>query len=153
MRYVYELKRHGTVIDHVGCAAEIVQLYEENVRLAEALTPGEPVAWRMFDGEGGYDYRDELPDEKSRAWSARYGRKWEPLYTAPQPQPKQAFKYEFKRYPEACSLAEDGVCESLACPRADDTALLRQALEALEFHSHGDDIDVLLIAALRERLK
>jgi hypothetical protein len=33
MRYVDELKRHGTVLDHVGCAAEIVRLYEENVRL------------------------------------------------------------------------------------------------------------------------
>jgi hypothetical protein len=40
-----------------------------------------------------------------------------------------------------------------ATEKVDDTALLRQALEALEFHSHGDDIDVLLIAALRERLK
>jgi hypothetical protein len=29
MRYVDELRRHGTVIDHVGCAAEIVRLYEE----------------------------------------------------------------------------------------------------------------------------
>jgi len=35
---------------------------------------------------------------------------------------------------------------------AKDEALLRQALEALEFYSHGDDIDVLLIAALRKRL-
>ena len=37
MRYVDELRRHGTVIDHVGCAAEIVRLYEENVRVTEAL--------------------------------------------------------------------------------------------------------------------
>ena len=36
MRYVDELRRHGTVIDHVGCAAEIVRLYEENVRLTAA---------------------------------------------------------------------------------------------------------------------
>ncbi len=37
-------------------------------------------------------------------------------------------------------------------PDQDDTALLRQALEALEFHSAGDDIDEQLITALRERL-
>jgi hypothetical protein len=37
MRYVYELRRHGTVIDHVGCAAEIVRLYEENVRLEHSV--------------------------------------------------------------------------------------------------------------------
>lgn len=33
---------------------------------------------------------------------------------------------------QPCNIAEDGVCEALECPRADDTALLRQALEALE---------------------
>lgn len=40
-------------------------------------------AWRIFDGEGGYDYRDELPGEESQKWSARYGRKWEPLHIIP----------------------------------------------------------------------
>jgi len=51
--------------------------------LLAALDVQVPVAWRMFDGEGGYDFRDELPSENSRAWSARYGRKWEPLFAAP----------------------------------------------------------------------
>lgn len=39
-----------------------------------------PVAWRITDGEGGYEYRSELPDAASIAWSAQYGRKWEPLF-------------------------------------------------------------------------
>lgn len=41
----------------------------------------EPVAWRITDGEGDWDYRTELPEEWSIQWSARYGRKYEPLYT------------------------------------------------------------------------
>jgi len=44
---------------------------------------GEVVAWRITDGEGDFDYQTDEPDEKSKAWVARYGRKWEPLYTAP----------------------------------------------------------------------
>ncbi len=36
--------------------------------------------------------------------------------------------------------------------RKELSALLRQALEALEFHSAGHDIDEQLITALRERL-
>ena len=44
----------------------------------------EPVAWRITDGEGDWEYRTELPDEWSIQWSARYGRKYEPLYTTPQ---------------------------------------------------------------------
>ena len=64
-------------------------------------------------------------------------------YTAPQPQP--------------CNIAEDGVCEALECPRADDTALLRQALEALEYYRSAEDYQPTpaseTIAALKERLK
>ena len=63
----------------------------------DALDAQVPVAWRMFDGEGGYDFRDELPSENSRAWSARYGRKWEPLYAAPP------------------AAADDCACESVLC--------------------------------------
>jgi hypothetical protein len=88
------------------------------------------------------------------------------------------FKYEFKRYPEACSPAEDGVCEALECcdhfrdatekvdcPRcghcypddtapATDVALLRQALEALEESGvlWKTPAAIAAIAALRERL-
>jgi len=45
----------------------------------------EPIAWRVTDGEGDYDYRTEEPSADVRAWSARYGRQHEPLYAAPQP--------------------------------------------------------------------
>lgn len=51
----------------------------------EALPPlPEPAGWRIFDGEGGYSYSDEEPDEFRRAWAARYNRKHEPLFTADQ---------------------------------------------------------------------
>ncbi len=45
----------------------------------------EPVAWRITDGEGDWEYRTDLPEDWSIQWSARYGRKYEPLYTAPTP--------------------------------------------------------------------
>lgn len=49
----------------------------------------EPVAWRTFDGEGGYDYRT-YEDNKDYAakWAKRnplYASWVEPLYTAPTP--------------------------------------------------------------------
>lgn len=44
----------------------------------------EPEGWRIFDGEGGYNYSDESPDEFRRAWAGRYQRKHEPLFTAEQ---------------------------------------------------------------------
>lgn len=50
-------------------------------------TQAEPVAWRITDGEGGYDYRDDPPEDWQVAWVARWGRKHEPLYTQPHPQP------------------------------------------------------------------
>lgn len=52
----------------------------------------EPVAWRTFDGEGGYDYRSYDENENYAAeWNKRNPRHagWvEPLYTAPQPERK-----------------------------------------------------------------
>lgn len=49
--------------------------------------PVEPVAWRTFDGEGGYDYRTYADNENYAAeWAQRNPRHvgWvEPLYTAP----------------------------------------------------------------------
>jgi predicted Zn-ribbon and HTH transcriptional regulator len=87
----------------------------------------QPVAWRTFDGEGGYDYRTYEDNENYRdEWDRRNPnhKGWvEPLYTHPAP---------------------------------DDTALLRQALEALEFESAGycggEQTEKALIA-LRERLE
>lgn len=49
----------------------------------------EPVAWRCFDGEGDFEYLSKEPSEETRAWSARYNREWEPLYSHPQPQVEQ----------------------------------------------------------------
>ena len=50
----------------------------------------EPVAWRTFDGEGGYDYRSyEMNEHYDKEWAERNPnhKNWvEPLYTAP---PKQ----------------------------------------------------------------
>lgn len=43
----------------------------------------EPVAWRIFDGEGGYDYSDDAPSEEQIKWSARWSRRHEPLYLHP----------------------------------------------------------------------
>jgi hypothetical protein len=51
----------------------------------------EPVAWRTFDGEGGYDYRNyEDNEEYAKEWEQRnpkYKGWVEPLYIAPQPCP------------------------------------------------------------------
>lgn len=61
---------------------------------ASAITvlrqPQEPVAWRTFDGEGGYDYRSyEMNENYDKEWAERnpnHAHWVEPLYTAPQKQ-------------------------------------------------------------------
>lgn len=59
----------------------------------------EPVAWRITDGEGGYNYSEDEPAQFSKDWSARYGRKHEPLYDAPQvPSVSQEPKIDFAAY-------------------------------------------------------
>jgi len=50
----------------------------------------EPVAWRITDGEGDYDYHTNEPREIDVKWAARYGRKFEPLYAAPASNPQEA---------------------------------------------------------------
>ena len=58
-------------------------------RAALAEPEQEPVAWRTFDGEGGWDYRTYEDNENYAAeWAQRNPRHvgWvEPLYTAPTP--------------------------------------------------------------------
>lgn len=44
----------------------------------------DPVAWRIAD-ERDWEYCTKPPLETDIQWSARYGRKYEPLYTAPPP--------------------------------------------------------------------
>lgn len=63
-------------------AADALEAAREYVAEADRHVGGQfkPVAWRITDGEGGYEYRSELPDAASIAWSAQYGRKWEPLF-------------------------------------------------------------------------
>jgi hypothetical protein len=46
---------------------------------------GEPVAWRITDGEGDFNYRSDPPSDVDVRWVAQYGRKHEPLYTHPSP--------------------------------------------------------------------
>jgi hypothetical protein len=50
----------------------------------------EPVAWRTFDGEGGYDYRSyEMNENYDKEWAERnpnHAHWAEPLYTSPQKQ-------------------------------------------------------------------
>ncbi len=65
------------------------RMQEEIDELRQALeTEQEPVAWRTFDGEGGYDYRSyEMNETYDKEWSERNPnhKGWvEPLYTAPQ---------------------------------------------------------------------
>jgi hypothetical protein len=65
------------------------------LRLAiEQAERQEPVAWREFDGEGGYDYRtyddnENFRDEYIKRNGQRYASWVEPLYTAPPQQEKQ----------------------------------------------------------------
>ena len=42
----------------------------------------EPDAWRITDGEGSYNYSDDEPELFNVDWAARYGRKYETLFTA-----------------------------------------------------------------------
>jgi len=55
----------------------------------EKIYNQEPMAWRTFDGEGGYDYRNYEDNEKyAKEWEQRnpkYKGWVEPLYTAPRP--------------------------------------------------------------------
>jgi len=64
-----------------------VAIYALRARLAQPEP--EPVAWRTFDGEGGYDYRDyELNEDYGYWWEERHPnhKGWvQPLYTDPTP--------------------------------------------------------------------
>ena len=64
---------------------------EEALEAALEQPEQEPVAWRTFDGEGGYDYRTYDDNENYRdEWDRRNPnhKGWvEPLYEAPPPCP------------------------------------------------------------------
>ena len=61
----------------------------------EQMERQEPVAWRTFDGEGGYDYRNVADNEDYQAvWEARNPshKGWvEPLYLTPGAQPEPIY--------------------------------------------------------------
>jgi hypothetical protein len=72
----------------IGLTPPQKALQREQFRAAALAEPvQEPVAWRTFDGEGGYDYRTYNDNENYRdEWDRRNPnhKGWvEPLYTAP----------------------------------------------------------------------
>ena len=94
-----------------------------------ALKPGEPVAWGMPRSDGAV-IDCITPEEHDR----EQGGYTVPLYAAPQPQPD-----------EHVDCPRCGHC----CP--DDTALLRQCLDALNHINVTERADI--IKTLKERLK
>ncbi len=70
------------------CECPLCAAYDA-LRLAiEQAERQEPVAWREFDGEGGYDYRtyddnENFRDEYIKRNGQRYASWVEPLYAAP----------------------------------------------------------------------
>lgn len=74
--------------DHIRILEQRVDFMREKL---EMLDKQEPVAWRTFDGEGGYDYRS-YEDNESYAdeWDKRNPnhKGWvDKLYTTPPPCP------------------------------------------------------------------
>ena len=64
-----------------------VKTYHEGKPVYVAQPQQEPVAWRTFDGEGGYEYRAyEMNEQYAQEWEKRNPshKNWvEPLYTSP----------------------------------------------------------------------
>lgn len=87
-------------LDYLAKEKALQALHNENERLglykdAYAQTEQEPVAWRTFDGEGGYDYRS-YEDNESYAdeWDKRNPnhKGWvDKLYTAAPQRPRVVF--------------------------------------------------------------
>ena len=67
---------------HFACR-QILLVQINEIREALVEPEQEPVAWRITDGEGDWEYRTKPPLETDIQWSARYGRKYEPLYPSP----------------------------------------------------------------------
>jgi len=75
---------------YAECSRQRNELLTAHKLRARAAPQPEPDAWRIFDGEGGYDYKDEAPEPLDVEWAARYKRKYEPLYLHP-PQPPPGY--------------------------------------------------------------
>ena len=78
----------------------------------------EPVAWRIFDGEGGYDYSDDAPSEEQIKWSARWSRRHEPLYLHPPAAEMQRLRDELMVMQNENALLRDAL--TALCAVADD---------------------------------
>ena len=65
---------------------DMLDVKEQQLSEYERYDDVEPDAWRMFNGEGGYDYTDD--EETAERWARYLGEKYahwlEPLYTKPQ---------------------------------------------------------------------
>lgn len=68
--------------DNVGGEYTIEQIKEMFYQEEKPEPEQEPVAWRIAD-ERDWEYRTKPPLETDTQWSARYGRKYEPLYLSP----------------------------------------------------------------------
>jgi len=116
-------------ISHAG----LVNRKQAITALRQALdTEQEPVAWRTFDGEGGYDYRSyEMNETYDKEWAERNPnhKGWvEPLYTAP---PKREWVGLTDEEVSYCRYAAT-FCDEL------DTAYMAELIEKdLKEKNHG----------------
>ena len=75
--------------NQLSCYCPNCEILGRELARIEKQEQGEPVAWRTFDGEGGYDYRsyednETYRDEYIASNGQKYSRWVEPLYTTPQ---------------------------------------------------------------------
>lgn len=78
-------KKFGVAVSTVVRAGRGKHWSSSRAALATQPAGGEPVAWRMFDGEGGYDFTEdeELANAQLKIRSAQGLANWvEPLFTA-----------------------------------------------------------------------
>jgi hypothetical protein len=102
--HVREIDKVGKAIAALDAALEQPEHTEQPLEMVatckECLpVEREPVAWRTFDGEGGYDFRYYQDDEEyQQRFIERNGEQnasWvEPLYTAPPPREWQGLTDE-----------------------------------------------------------
>ena len=93
----------------------------------------EPVAWRTFDGEGGYEYRSyEMNEQYAQEWEQRNPKHkgWvEPLYTTPPAQRKPLTDEEIEKLREKTFSTGNPYCPV-------DSKSMRKAARAIEA-AHG----------------
>jgi hypothetical protein len=83
--YPFEHKGKNCTDDPIWCKDRDNELAA--IKQARSAPVQEPVAWRTFDGEGGYDYRTyDMNEDYAKEWNERNPnhKGWvEPLYTNP----------------------------------------------------------------------